>query len=682
MCPDSPIPPTTPPTWRPVALGRLGFRVSTLPEAGREQTLAVATGATVDAERRAALVIGNGNYAHVPRLANPANDAADMAAALGRLGFRVSTLPEAGREQMLDGLKQFSRTAQVADIAVIFFAGHGIEVDRANYLVPVDAELAADTDVAFEAVPLGLVTEAVSGAKSFGLVILDACRDNPFRRRMERAGATRSIGRGLGRVEPTGGSVAVAYAARDGTTAADGDGRNSPYTRALLQHIAEPELVSEIFNKVAENVLAQTNSGQEPVVYGRLPTGAYFNQSGDRPAWRPALVEALPDPAAEAWKVVRDAQDRSIVQEFLADWPDSNYASAARALLAKLASEAWKVVRDGQDAVAVEKFLTDWPDSGHASAAHALLAQLTPPFTVTTEPSNARVRFLNIAEAYAPGMPLPPGEYQLEVSAVGYQTVAHPVVHQAGAKPSRVVLHKPPEVFRDCDNCPEMVVIPAGRFRMGCVSGLDCGSSEKPVHEVRIGAPFALGRYEVTVAEWNACVSGRGCRGKRKISSRRPVMNVSWDMAQSYVRWLSRKTRESYRLPSESEWEYAARAGTATKYSWGNEVGRNRANCDGCGSRWDDEQTAPVGSFAPNGFGLHDMHGNAWEWVEDCSNVGYAGAPADGSAWLRGDCAFRVLRGGSWVSYPGVLRAASRIRIATGSRSIINGFRVARTLTP
>ena len=130
------------------------------------------------------------------------------------------------------------------------------------------------------------------------------------------------------------------------------------------------------------------------------------------------------------------------------------------------------------------------------------------------------------------------------------------------------------------------------------------------------------------------------------------MINVSWEDAQSYVTWLSRETGESYRLPSESEWEYAARAGTATKYSWGNEIGVNRANCDGCGSRWDNQRTAPVGSFAPNGFGLYDMHGNVWEWVEDCWNGSYAGAPSDGGAWRSGDCAKRVLRGGSWGGNP------------------------------
>ena len=159
-------------------------------------------------------------------------------------------------------------------------------------------------------------------------------------------------------------------------------------------------------------------------------------------------------------------------------------------------------------------------------------------------------------------------------------------------------------------------------------------------------------------------------------------MDVSWRDAKGYVRWLSEKTGEEYRLLSEPEWEYAARAGTGTRYWWGDEVGWNRANCHGCGSRWDGERTAPVGSFPPNGFGLHDVHGNVGEWVEDCLNAGYEGALKDGCARESGDCRRRMLRGGSWFSRPWSLRSADRYGSTTGLRIGYVGFRVARTLAP
>ena len=157
---------------------------------------------------------------------------------------------------------------------------------------------------------------------------------------------------------------------------------------------------------------------------------------------------------------------------------------------------------------------------------------------------------------------------------------------------------------------------------------------------------------------------------------------MSWEDAQLYVEWLSGRTGESYRLPSESEREYAARAGTRTAYSWGDAVGVNLANCFGCGSPWDVLSTAPVGSFDANAWGLHDVHGNVDEWTQDCWNANYVGAPSDGSAWLSGTCAERLLRGGSWLDYAVYFRSASRFRKAAGYRYYANGFRVARTVAP
>ena len=230
---------------------------------------------------------------------------------------------------------------------------------------------------------------------------------------------------------------------------------------------------------------------------------------------------------------------------------------------------------------------------------------------------------------------------------------------------------RPGAVFRDCDGCPEMVVIPAGTFRMGCVSGRDCDGNERPVH--------AVTKYEVTQAEWEAVMGANpsgfsGC-------DRCPVEQVSWNDAQEFIGRLNAVAGEArYRLPTEAEWEYAARAGRTTSYSWGNDVGRNRANCDGCGSQWDRDRTAPVGSFAANAWGLHDMHGNVWEWAQDCWNEGYRGAPTDGSAWESGDCGHRVVRGGSWYFNPRRLRAAYHGRNGGGGRYKDTGFRVARTI--
>ncbi len=230
----------------------------------------------------------------------------------------------------------------------------------------------------------------------------------------------------------------------------------------------------------------------------------------------------------------------------------------------------------------------------------------------------------------------------------------------------------------------KMVVIPAGTFQMGCVSGRDCEDDEHPVHPVTISRPFALSRHEVTFDEYDrfAAATGRSLPDDEGWGrGRRPVVNVSWDDAQAYVSWLSSETGVRYRLPSEAEWEYAARAGTTTAYSWGNKIGSNRANCDGCGSQWDDDMTAPVGSFAANAWGLYDMHGNASEWVEDCWHETSAGAPADGSAWTaERDCDRRVVRGSNSINPPRNIRAASRGGAVAGFGFRYYGFRVATTL--
>ena len=227
----------------------------------------------------------------------------------------------------------------------------------------------------------------------------------------------------------------------------------------------------------------------------------------------------------------------------------------------------------------------------------------------------------------------------------------------------------------------EMVKIPGGSFRMGDLSGEGHHNGERPVHVVTV-SPFRMGKYEVTFLQWDACVADGGCSyrpgDKGWGRGRRPVIHVSWDDIQEFIAWLNHKTGGGYRLPTESEWEYAARARSGSKYSWGDRIGDNRANCKSCGSRWDGKRTAPVGSFRANAWGLHDMHGNVWEWVEDCWNDSYRGAPDDGSAWLNGDCSRRVMRGGSWFNNSWSMRSSNRGRFFRSYRSNNLGFRLAR----
>jgi formylglycine-generating enzyme required for sulfatase activity len=257
-------------------------------------------------------------------------------------------------------------------------------------------------------------------------------------------------------------------------------------------------------------------------------------------------------------------------------------------------------------------------------------------------------------------------------------------------KPERERALKPMDEFREClKDCPWMIVVPAGKFMMGSpVNEKGRLDNEGPQHSVIIASRFAVSKFDVTFADWIACASVGVCPREGGANDNswgrgdRPVINVSWDDAQIYVAWLSKMTGKEYRLLSEAEWEYAARAGTTTAFYWGDEIDKENANCHRCANQWSGRQTSPVGSFKPNPFGLFDMAGNVWQWVQDCWNADYIGAPSNGFAWRTGECEKRVVRGGSWYYYPADPRSAYRFGDKKDDRNYNTGFRVGRTLTP
>jgi formylglycine-generating enzyme required for sulfatase activity len=273
------------------------------------------------------------------------------------------------------------------------------------------------------------------------------------------------------------------------------------------------------------------------------------------------------------------------------------------------------------------------------------------------------------------------------VNLPGETTSATESVEEAGAAEAVPKVDADPAtlpdlaVFRDIDQswCPEMVVLPAGTFMMGSAESDEEGfSDERPQHRVTIGAHFAVGRYPVTFEEYGRFAEATGAEKHEDEGwgrGRRPVINVSWEDAKAYVEWLSGETGEAYRLLSEAEWEYACRAGTETRYCFGDTITAKQANFDGKVGK-----TTEVGSYPANPWGLYDMHGNVWEWVEDVWHDDYNGAPDDGRAWTeRGDQGRRVVRGGSWFSAPRNARSAIRNGYGIVNRVIYTGFRVART---
>jgi hypothetical protein len=411
--------------------------------------------AAAHADKRVALIVGNSSYAHIAGLPNVPNDAAAMAALFKAANFEsIDIARNLGVAELRRALKAFAARAADADVAVLYYAGHGIEVGQANYLIPVDARLATDFDVEDETVPLDRVLQALAPARRLRLVLLDACRENPFLKSMRRTVATRSVGRGLGRVEPASANTLIAFATKPNAVAEDGKGPNSPFTAALVKHLLTPGLDLRIaLGKVRDEVMASTGGRQEPYVTSSL---------GGK------VVAIVPGaPAA---------------------------AKAARLDEADLKNQQ--------------------------------LAPTLPPASDVFNPVRA-------------ALPL---------------TVAE----------ERVL--KPKDNFKECDACPQMVVVPVGNFMMGSPPSEEGRfSGEGPQHRVTIARPFAVGRFEVTFAEWDACLAERGCqydpsdgpsggepgwgRGKQ------PVINVSRDDTKQFLDWLNSKMgKDVYRLPTEAEW--------------------------------------------------------------------------------------------------------------------------------
>lgn len=744
------------------------------------------------AEKRVALVIGNSSYRSVPSLPNPRNDAAEIASLFKAAGFSaVDARRDLGISDMRRAISDFAELASDADVAVVYFAGHGIEVDGTNYVIPVDAKLSRDFDIEDEAISLDRILKSIEPTRRLRLVILDACRDNPFLKTMKRTIASRSIGRGLAKVEPAISDTLIAFAAKAGSVALDGDAKNSPFTAALLHNIAAPGLDLRIaFGRVRDEVLKVTNRHQEPFVYGSLggsvisivdapklpppattddtvwnavkdstypgvfeefiakfPTTPHLKAAESRRdelkrAAAAAATRIPPPPTADeiVWAAIKDSNYPAIFDDFLGKFPASKHrteaqsrsdelqkqivAAAARVPPPPTADEiVWNAIKKSRDSAIFEEFSAKYSSSPHVPAAlsrrdelrmerAAAVAAAAPPpatdeivwnaikdgrspamfeeflskFPESSRSAEARERLksLQAVQVASTNATLPAAdtaEQREGLTALGIKVLSS----------SEEAALKQRASFKECEKCPEMVVVPPGGFMMGASEGASKRATESSRHKVTFAHSFAVGRYAVTFAEWDACVADGGCNGYKPWDNgwgrgRRPAINISWSDAKSYAAWLSARTGKTYRLLSEAEREYVTRAGTTSSFWWGAAVSRGQANYDDRASQDKNakgasgQKTAPVDSFQPNPWGLYQVHGNIWEWVEDCVNDTYEGAPVDGSPWLKGRCEQRVLRGGSWVSKADAVEAGSRYGVQSEGRVSNVGFRVARTL--
>lgn len=528
------------------------------------------------ADGRVALVIGNSKYETTGwALANPANDARLMKQSLEAVGFQVELLIDATEDEMEDAFVGHGRRLSAAGedaVGLIYFAGHGIQSQGYNYLIPVDANAQTEQDVWAQAPRLGQALQHVRAAgNGVNFVILDACRNNPLPSSSRSAGSG-----GLAPVARSRGLL-VSYSTEPGYTATDGDGRNSPYTQALAAIIQQDGLIAEqVFKRVADQVHQATGGAQTPFYNSGLIGDDFCFGDCDKPA--PAAIDA--------------------------------------GLLFQMASMG----RDVGD----------------------------------VEPAPAEERVVASVEGMA---------------------------------------------FKDCDRCPEMVVIPAGTYLMGSPEDeFDRKNDEGPQREVQI-AKLAVGKFEITFGEYQACLDAGACTFDPKTELRAdesfwagasyPVMNVNMDDVRAYLDWLNSQVDGApYRLLSEAEWEYAARARTTTPFSTGDGISSEQANYNGqrtyrrkpAGGAWL-RAPVPVGSYAANAFGLFDVHGNVAEWTADCYRSSYAGLPSTGGTIAGRESCGRSVRGGDFQKVPSYVRSATRDQVPPSRRDEQVGFRVAKRLS-
>jgi formylglycine-generating enzyme required for sulfatase activity len=639
------------------------------------------------AEKRIALLIGNEAYTtEVGRLSNPHNDIALLEGVLKRLGFDVTIVRDAGLASLHQAVNTHVRRVRQSGpdtVGFFYYSGHGAADGATNYLIPVDVKTIDDDQLWDQSLRLTEITRKLKdeAGNATHFVVFDACRNTL---KLRRTG-TKAIVQSKGFV-PVGqeSGMLVAYATAEGALASDVGTGAGPYATVLADEVVKPGIEAvAMFRNVQRRV--RTAIGQEPYLGFNALGDIYF--AGQAP---PSGGSTITD-AAREWGQV-DKTSIAELETFLQRHGSSAEADYARARLAPLKKQQADLA---QQAAGAAKQKAEDEVRAKADAERQRLAML--------EQLAAEARNKKKLDDEARAKP----EADRQRLAMLEQLAAEAIQKQAGVRDDAT----PGRVFRDCSECPEMVVVPAGSFTMGSPTGeVGRSDNEGPQHEVAIAKPLAVARFAVTRGEYAAFVreashamgdkcwtyegrweerSGKSFRNPGFTQDdRHPVVCVNWDDANAYAAWLSKKTGKTYRLLSESEREYVTRAGTTTPFWWGSSIPTAQANYDGNytyggGSKGEYlKRTVPVDSFEPNPWGLYNVHGNVWEWTEDCWNDSNTGNPGDGRARIAGDCNRRVVRGGSWFDFSRSLRSAYRLGLTTDYRSYSQGFRVARSLNP
>jgi formylglycine-generating enzyme required for sulfatase activity len=595
------------------------------------------------AERRIALVIGNGAYDDDP-LANPLNDAQAIGTTLGRLGFEVRRYENASRQQMQEALREFKRRLGHGGVGLFYFAGHGLQVADQTLLLPVDASRRSPARLLTHGIDLRSVLQSMSGPRpgKLNLIILDTCLNNPF---------NAAAGSGDGGTHSQDEQTLIAYATAPGAFANDGS-RHGLYTAALLKALLVPGLRAEqVFRQVATDVRHASGQQQQPWVSSSL--SGVFRFMAATPGTR-----EVPGQAAPPKETVAALHSRGILPKDSAEQYELTF---------------WESIKDSTHASDYEAYLQAYPNGRFAPLARSRVERLRAAAPKAETPAKEK-------ETSPAAVPKAAPERKRPTPAVKTAPERPPPAAATPAKspPKSATAATGIAAVKDCPACPELISLPGGTFTMGNNTS---DPSEKPAHQVTLNTPFAIGKYEVTAEQWNACANAGACphiATNDNAAKNTPARDVSWEDTGQYLKWLSKTSGKHYRLPTEAEWEYAARGGTATRYWWGEQMRSGNANCKECGEPWRQDAPAPVGSFAANPYGLYDMNGSVWEWVSDCWHNTYKGAPTDGRTWDEPNCRVRVIRGGSWREGASYMLSSTRFKYDASVRHSENGFRVAR----
>jgi formylglycine-generating enzyme required for sulfatase activity len=595
-------------------------------------------------EDRVALVIGNSNY-QAASLRNPVNDAHDIAVRLRELGFDVLERKNLTTRQISGVLYDFKNRLTPGAVALVFYAGHGLQIKGENYFPAVDADITSEDDVPNQSLSLKQILATLDSAKTrLNLLFLDACRNNPY------ASNVRSTIKGLARVSAPSGTL-ISYATKPGSVAADGDERNGLYTSKLLVKMQGNLPIELALKQVVAEVRKDSSGKQEPWMEGSIDGEFCF--SGCSNTNPPAIsVPVLPTRTAEQiedeyWGSIQDSHDVYSFEQYRQLYPKGRYLNIANLKISQLSRQAqanpvvivpsieppaptiktkeqiedeyWVVIKDSSETSSFEQYRILYPNGRYINVANLKISQLN-----------------KLAQ------PLKPTE------------------------PTRLVIE------------PEFVVVPAGNFQMGCLPGGvfsrdgSCAEDETPSHSVSVSA-FQIGKFEVTQGQWQS-VMGSNPSDFKKCGDNCPVENVSWMDIGIFIQKLNSITGKQYRLPSEVEWEYACRANKNNVYCGANDVevvAWYKSNAE--------SKTHKVGEKEANGFGIYDMSGNVWEWVQDCWYDHYKDAPNNNSARLA--CAsdgMRAIRGGGENNNSRNVRAANRIGFPPTVRNNSFGFRLAK----